>query len=150
MSLMNRIFVVALPAIAFLAATLTYLLIDPSPPSEILIAAGPKDGGYYRPARLIAEKVRPHGVSVRVLETHGAAHNLELLNGRNPLHFALSQGGTQLPRNLDWSQFRTLAVIDLEPVWLLAQHDLQITSLRDFAKFRIVTGATGNGTRDLF
>lgn len=147
---MSRISIVALPALALVAVTLAYLLVEPLPPSEIRIAAGPKDGGYYRLAHLIAEKVRPHGVAVRILETHGAAHNLELLGSTNAPHFVLSQSGTRRPQRLDGPQIRTLAVVDLEPVWLLAQRDLDVTSLKDIASLRIVTGAKGSGTRDLF
>lgn len=129
---------------------LAYFFIEPAPPQRIKIAAGPRDGGYYRIATQIAEKVRPYGVRVDVLETHGASDNLALLGGHSGPQFALFQSGVTPPAGIDLKAVTTLATIDLEPVWIFARRGVDVRSLRDLADKRVIVGDRGSGTYDLF
>ena len=109
---------------------MAYFLVEPAPPKEIRIAAGSKTGAYYPIAQRLAERMRPHGVRVEVLETNGASHNLKLMTGEAPPELALVQGGTHPPKSSNTSQLRTLATVDLEPVWLIAKPGSNLVSLK--------------------
>lgn len=127
-----------------------YFLIEPAPPKDIRIAAGSRYGAYYPIAQRLAERMRPHGVRVEVLETHGAAHNLSLMTGDAPPEMALIQGGTRPPQGRDTSMLRTLASVDLEGVWIIARPGSTVSSLRDLSGLAVAAGEKGSGTIDLF
>lgn len=142
--------VLALISLVFVSLVVAYFLVEPAPPKEVRIAAGSKSGAYYPIALRLAKKMRPHGVRVEILETHGSAQNLAIMTGDSPPEFALIQGGTHPPSDRNTSHLRTLASVDLEPVWLLAKPDSEISSLQDFSSLAVAVGEKGSGTLDLF
>ena len=141
---------IGLTSLALVSLVIAYFLVEPAPPKEIRIAAGSKTGAYYPIAQRLAEKMRPHGVKVEILETHGAAQNLALMTGDAPPELALIQGGTHPPPGRATSHLRTLASVDLEPVWLLARPGRRNLSLKDLSRFVVAAGERGSGTLDLF
>lgn len=141
---------IALISLAFVSLVVAYFLVEPAPPKEIRIAASSKSGAYYPIALRLAKKMRPHGVRVEILETHGSAQNLALMTGEGPPELALIQGGTHPPSDRSTSHLRTLASVDLEPVWLLARPDREISSLQHFSSLAVTAGEKGSGTLDLF
>lgn len=140
----------ALLLVVVTSIAIAYYLVEPAPPKDLRIAAGARTGAYYPIAKQLAERMRRHGVRVDIIETHGAAENLSLMTGISPPELALIQGGTHAPSGRDTSPLRTLASVDLEPVWLLARPGNSIASLRDFSKLRVAAGEQGSGTIDLF
>lgn len=147
---MRSIGVITLVGLALASLIIAYFLVEPAPPKEVRIAAGSKSGAYYPIALRLAAKMRPHGVIVQVLETHGAAQNLALMTGETPPELALIQGGTHPPSDHSTSHLRTLATVDLEPIWLLTRPGTEISSLQDFSKLAVAAGERGSGTLDLF
>ncbi len=141
---------IALAVLILVSCVIAYRLIDPAPPRHIRIAGGPAGGGYHALASKIAARVRAAGVTVDVLETHGALHNLRLLTGPRPVDFAIMQSGVRAPAGRDTSDLRTLATIDLEPVFLLSHPDLDVKTFEDVAKLRVIAGEQGSGTLQLF
>ena len=108
---MRLLTLVVLIGLAAATIVVVYFLVEPAPPKEIRIAAGSKTGAYYPIAQRLAERMRPHGVRVEVLETNGASHNLKLMTGEAPPELALVQGGTHPPKSSNTSQLRTLATV---------------------------------------
>ena len=144
-----RVFRIAATAV-FIAAALAvvYLLFEPGPPHHIRIAAGPADGGYHAMASALAREIRPHGVRVEVLETHGSKDNIERMVRRGEAEFGIVQGGVQTSANT--ANLHTLATIDLEPVLIMARPGNAPQTFDDIARQRIIAGAPGSGTLDLF
>ena len=66
---MRSFTIVVLISLAAVAIVVTYFLVEPAPPKEIRIAAGSRSGAYYPIAQRLAQKMRPHGVRVEILET---------------------------------------------------------------------------------
>ena len=147
---MRLLTLVVLIGLAAATIVVAYFLVEPAPPKEIRIAAGSKTGAYYPIAQRLAERMRPHGVRVEVLETNGASHNLKLMTGEAPPELALVQGGTHPPKSSNTSQLRTLATVDLEPVWLIAKPGSNLVSLKDLSTQVTAAGKEGSGTLDLF
>ena len=147
---MRSLTLVVLISLAVATIVVAYFLVEPAPPKEIRIAAGSRSGAYYPIAQRLAESMRPHGVRVEVIETNGASHNLELMTGEAPPELALVQGGTHPPRSRDISRLRTLASVDLEPVWLIARPGNNLVSLRELSRQAVAAGEKGSGTLDLF
>lgn len=147
---MDRPLLVASLLLAALMFGLVWEFIGDAPPDRVQFAAGPRDGGYYALAQRLAERVRRHGVEVDVLETNGARENLERMAKPDGPMLGLIQGGTRVSPDIDTSRLRTLATVDLEPVWIFQRpSDTPITSLDQFEGARILGGRTGSGTHDL-
>ena len=62
--------------VAFLIAL---YFVEPSPPRELVIAAGQKDGQYYATALAYATVFERNGITLTVKETAGSLENFELL-----------------------------------------------------------------------
>ncbi len=147
---MNRPLLVTSLLLTALALGLVWELIGEAPPQRLSIAAGPRDGGYYALAQRLAARLRTHGIAVDVLETNGAVDNLRALSQREGPMFGLVQGGTRPGRGVDTGRLRTLATVDLEPVFIFSRRsDPPVVSIEQFSQRRLIGGRNGSGTRDL-
>jgi TRAP transporter TAXI family solute receptor len=136
-------------AAAITAMIAVYILfVEAAPPKSIVIAAGAKDGQYYRVAEQYARELQKHGVRVTVRETHGSAENLELLSQSDgEVSVALVQGGmADVEKH---GELRALGSLYREPFWIFVRHDLEATRLNELAGLRIAIGAEGSGTRQI-
>lgn len=132
-------------AIAFFAE-----LIHEAPPSHIVIATGGRQGGYFQIGQQLASRLERQGIKVELRVTGGSVENLKLLAQPDGPDFAFVQGGARPGKDVDISELRTLASIDLEPVWLFRRAGSKpAETLRDLAKLQIIGGLEGSGTRDL-
>jgi len=136
-------------ALLVLAVTLIALqFVQPAPPRQISIAAGAKDGAYFRYAQQYAAILARSGITLEVLETQGSVENLKrLLAPEDAPDLALVQGGVA-------SDEQKAAAVGLgsmfyEPVWLLAPHDGHQGPLNGLRGKRIGIGPPDSGTRFL-
>lgn len=147
---MDRPLLVTSLVLSALMLLFVWELIGEAPPDRLTIAAGPRDGGYYAFAQRLARRIRQHGIKVTILETDGARDNLKAMAKPGGPQLALVQGGTRPPQGHDTAHLRTLATIDLEPVWILSKTSAPaIVSIEQFSERRLIGGRDGSGTRDL-
>jgi TRAP transporter TAXI family solute receptor len=135
--------------LVIVALALCWRFVDPAPPKEITIAAGPPDSAYYWWAQKYAGQLARQGIKTNIATSNGAVDNLKLLldPGSN-VDIAFIQGGTVTAANLDPETvpLRTLASIYYEPLWLFYHAGKKITALRDLHHQRIAIGLAGSGT----
>ena len=142
-----------------------YWLLDPTPPSQVVLATGQDQGAYAEFGKRYAQILKDYGIDVRLRKTAGAAENIALL--RQPgsdVDIAFVQGGAdeQRPAAGDDSDGGDDGLVSLgslfyEPVWLFYRGDaaerlLQapaLTSLSQLAGWRVNIGAPGSGVPNL-
>ena len=122
--------------------------VQPAPPRQISIAAGAKDGAYYRYAQRYAAILARSGIELRVLETNGSVDNLKrLLAPEDAPELALVQGGIATDEQKD--ALMGLGSMFYEPVWLLAPQGEHQGPLNQLRGKRIGIGPPDSGTQFL-
>ncbi|MDR1190942.1 MAG: TAXI family TRAP transporter solute-binding subunit [Verrucomicrobiales bacterium] len=122
--------------------------VDPAPPKQITIAAGPADSPYYWWAQKYAELFAKQGIKLNIRVTNGAVDNLKLmLDADSGVDAAFIQGCTVTAALLDpdTTSLRSLAALFYEPLWLFYSPALTVNSLRDLKGKRIAIGRAGSG-----
>jgi TRAP transporter TAXI family solute receptor len=133
--------VLGLTALVLVAA---YLLVGPSPPPRIVMAAGQDDGVYTSLAQTYRARLSRVGLDVRVVVTNGSLDNLERLL-RNEVDVALVQSGTAALIPGADERLRGLAALYLEPLWIF-HRDAGLTSLAPLQGRRVSVGPAKSGT----
>jgi TRAP transporter TAXI family solute receptor len=123
-----------------------YQYVGAPPPRRISMAAGPRDGAYYRFARDYAERLAGDGITLDVVTTMGSVENLELLR-RGDVSLAFVQGGTASEQ--DRRELQALGSLFLEPVWVLTRSTETTDRLTGLAGRRIAIGSALSGTHRL-
>ena len=131
---------------ALLAAgfVFAYQFVGPAPPSEITIAAGPKDGAYYRYAERYRAILAADRIQLHVRETRGSTDNLKLL--RDPesgVDLAFLQSGTAED---EADSLVSLASVAYEPLWIFLRGKPP-QKLVELEGKRLAIGYEGSGTR---
>jgi TRAP transporter TAXI family solute receptor len=125
---------------------LLFSYIEPPPPKIVKISTGAPTGAYYKYAKLYAEKLKRHGVTLEVLESGGTAENLKRLNDpKSGVTVAFVQTGiTDGEQNPD---LESLASIAYEPVWVLSNQGSKLEKPIDLKGKKIAIGPDGSGTQ---
>lgn len=132
--------------VTFVAFLIALYFVEPSPPRELVIAAGQKDGQYFATAMAYAEVFERNGITLTVRETVGSLENFDLLANDESVDLALVQGGSA-PAELQASgTLESLASVYFEPLWVFHRADLNVRSLADLTGQRIVVGRQGSGS----
>lgn len=126
-----------------------WFFVKPAPPKTIVIAAGPKDGSYYRFARSYADSLAESGIRLELRETAGSLENYHLLHTDPEVHLAIVQGGTAPQDVKQAGDIEALASLYLEPVWVFYRSDRPFDDLRDLRGKRIAVGRADSGTQVL-
>ena len=153
----------ALLALALLA--IAYWVLDPTPPTRVVLATGTEQGAYAEFGKRYAQVLKGYGVTVELRATQGAAENLQLL--REPgsgVDIAFVQGGAgevdpraDAARDTDATGLVSIGSLFHEPVWLFyrvdsAQRLLKTGTLGSLAQlpgWRVNVGAPGSGVPNL-
>lgn len=120
--------------------------VDPPPPREIRFAAGQPGGFYNQMAARYRDALAREKITIRILETQGAAENVRRL-ADGDADVALVQGG--LANENTAPNLVALAGVFYEPVWVLVRSDVRASRLAELRGRRIAIGAAGSGTRVL-
>ena len=154
-------------ALALLA--FAYWVLDPTPPSKVVLATGTDQGAYAEFGKRYAEILRGYGITVELRPTEGASENLRLLrDAASGVDIAFVQGGAgeRLRREAnavsaaddgDEAGLVSLGSLFVEPVWLFYRVDSAerllkapaLTSLSQLPGWRINIGARGSGAPNL-
>lgn len=125
----------------------TYILfVEAPPPRHVVMAAGARDGAYFRFAERFRQLMKEDGITIEVLETKGSVENLELLQDEeSEVSIAFVQTGIADPEKSE--SLHSLASLYREPLWIFHRsHDL-IDRLTQLRGLRIAMGPEGSGTR---
>lgn len=138
-----------------------YSVLDPTPPTRVVLATGPEQGAYAEFGKQYAQILKSYGIAVELRNTQGAAENLQLL--REPgsgVDIAFVQGGAdELPKQDEIGKPRLVSLGSLfyEPVWLFYRVDAaqrllkseSLTALSQLPGWRLNIGAAGSGVPNL-
>ncbi len=130
-------------------AGLIYYL-NPFPPRALSIAAGDKNGAYWKTAEHYADYFRQNGVQLTLVESAGSIENAQRLaeNG-NSVEAAFIQGGSIAPEQQ--SDIYSLGSVAYEPLWIFYRADLldPPKNLTDLTRYRVGIGPELGGTQKL-
>lgn len=130
-------------------ALLVYL--NPIPPRSLSIAAGDKNGAYWKTAEKYAQYFKEQDIELKIVEAAGSLENAKLLADRkNDVQIAFIQGGVL--DAAEASRFYSLGSIAYEPLWVFYHKDLANPpkALEDLAKYKVGIGPELGGTQKLF
>ncbi len=134
-------------ALAIGGFLLAYQFVEPAPPKTVVMATGGVDGAYHQFGLAMQKELANNGIELILKTTAGSQDNAEML-ANGSVDLALLQGGTQLPVTED-RQFRGLASLYFEALWIFLREGLPAEQLGDLAALRVDHGAQGSGTRTL-
>ena len=133
-------------AVAFVGFAAGWFCMAPAPPQEITIAAGRRDGAYYRYCKQYAESLARNGITLNIRETNGSVENYELLMHDDDIDIAIVQGGTS-PETGATQRLQSIASVYPEPLWIFCRGDRVFNDIRELKGLRVATGPHGSGTR---
>ncbi|MGI9201860.1 MAG: TAXI family TRAP transporter solute-binding subunit [Woeseiaceae bacterium] len=123
---------------------LAFQFVGPSPPRQIVLATGADGGAYQAFGEKLATYLRAQGVDVETRESAGAVQNIDLLQSDSGVDVAFVQSG--LAAGVDSDRVAVLGSLYLEPIWIFARSDLDISSVHDLKGKRLSIGDEGSGT----
>lgn len=140
------------PLIALVALALwgAYRLIDPTPPSRLVMATGPEGSDYEALGLRYQAALKRYGITVELRGTAGSRENLDaLLTTDSGVDVAFVRGGT-LPRDPvalaeAEDELVSLGVLFPEPVWVFHRASLTLRGLTGLRDRRVGVGAAGSG-----
>lgn len=122
------------------------VLVEAPPPRKLVIAAGGKDGAYYRFAMRYAELLKQDGIAVTVRDTKGSVQNVELLvDEDSDVYLAFVQSGIADPAKCE--KLQSLCSLYREPLWIFYRSEQQLDRMSQLNGKRIAIGPEGSGTR---
>ncbi len=132
--------------IVCLIMVIAYQFVEPAPPKTITIATASADGAYFAFAKQYRQLFAKEKIDLKILETSGSVENLKLLAAKK-VDVAFLQGG--VGTEAEYPEFRGLASLYLEPLWIFVKKDLDITTIQDLIGRRVAIGPEGSGTRQI-
>jgi TRAP-type uncharacterized transport system substrate-binding protein len=139
-----------------------YWVLDPTPPSRVVLATGPDQGAYAEFGKRYAQILKGYGVTVELRSTQGAAENLKRLRepGAGGVDIGFVQGGADeagRTGNADDAELVSLGSMFYEPVWLFYRTDSaqrllktgSLSALTQLAGWKLNIGAPGSGVPNL-
>ncbi len=130
----------AVGAIVFIGTG--YFLFQLYPPKSLIVAAGPKGGGYYQIARNYQEILARDGITLDIRETAGSGENAMLIEA-GQVDAAIVQGGVAInPAGVE-----AIGAIFFEPmIFLAAKGHTLPPNPANWQGLKINIGAQGSGT----
>ncbi|EGD04601.1 TRAP-type uncharacterized transport system periplasmic component-like protein, partial [Burkholderia sp. TJI49] len=133
-----------------LAATAVWLavkLIQPAPPSTLVISAGPPGSTYWNAAQKYKAILAKNGITLDVESSEGSAQNLSrLMNPNAPVDVGFVQSGIGTKERDE--HLVSLGSIGYVPLAIMYRGPI-VARLSDFKGKRLALGAEGSGAREL-
>ncbi len=131
--------------VAIVGFAIAFYFVEPPPPREVVIAAGPADGNYHAAAQRYARLFAENGVTLKIRSAAGSVENYDLLLTDDSVHLAIVQGGTA-PHGAATDQLEAIATLYLEPVWVFFRAGAAVGRLADLQGMRVAVGESGSGS----
>lgn len=132
--------------VILLGFAVTYQFIEPTPPTELVIAAGSRGGAYLKYAHEYQKQLTQDGINLKVLETAGSQENLALL-AAGKADIALVQSG--VAKAADYPEVIGIGSLYYEPLWVFTRPNFTLTRLSQLLNHKVVFGPEGSGTRQV-
>jgi TRAP transporter TAXI family solute receptor len=137
---------VVLVAAACIAA---WLLVDPAPPRQVVLATGQENSAYEQFGRQYAGELAKQGIKVTLMRSLGSQDNLQrLAEGHADIGFV--QSGSTNEAQAERRGLVSLGSLFTEPVWLFLRQPVKVDKLTQLRGLRINLGPEGTGVPRLF
>lgn len=140
--------VVSLIMAAALLSWVALVAFNAFPGRHLVIATGPPESGYVRFAEQYRDILRREGVQLRLVNTHGAVENLNLLRDhRSEVDVGFIQAGT-----VDATQapdLVSLGTMFYEPIWLFCRCQFSELLSGRLSNWRLSIGPVGSADRPI-
>lgn len=133
--------------IAVLCAA-AYLIVDPAPPRQVVLATGQENSAYEEFGKEYAAALAKHDIKVTTRRSLGSQENLERLNA-GKVDIAFVQSGSTEEQAARRAGLVSLGSLFTEPVWLFMREPVAVTRLADLKGKRINLGPEGTGVPKL-
>ncbi len=142
---------------------LAYLILDPTPPTKVVMATGSEQGAYAEFGKRYATELARYGITVELRTTAGAAENRRLLRDANSgVDIAFMQSGAgdaiyAVDEDKSGQPLFSLGNLFREPVWLFYRTDAAqrthsddtLDRLQQVVPLSLNIGAPGSGAANL-
>ena len=142
---------------------LAYLILDPTPPTKVVLATGSEQGAYAAFGKRYATELARYGIEVELRTTAGAAENRRLLRDANSgVDIAFMQSGAgdaiyAVDEDKSGRPLFSLGNLFVEPVWLFyrteaaqrTHSDDTLDRLQQMVPLSLNIGAPGSGAANL-
>ncbi|HVG04066.1 MAG TPA: TAXI family TRAP transporter solute-binding subunit [Burkholderiaceae bacterium] len=142
---------------------LAYLILDPTPPTKVVMATGADQGAYAEFGKRYATELARYGITVELRTTAGAAENRRLLRDANSgVDIAFMQSGAgdaiyAVDEDKSGRPLSSLGNLFFEPVWLFyrtesarrTHSDETLDRLQQLVPLSVNIGAPGSGAANL-
>ncbi len=149
--------------IALLLLIGAYLILQPNPPREVVLATGPEQSDYAEFAKLYVKALKRHHIEVVLRATEGSSANRRLLRDpKEKVDFGFVRGGSSEAIRAEDEKGTGLPLVALgslflEPVWLFYRTEAAaklpgktLARLDQLRGWRVNAGARGAGSANLF
>jgi TRAP-type uncharacterized transport system substrate-binding protein len=153
---------VPLLLISALLVGLAFYIIDPMPPSRMVLATGPEGSSYAEACKRYQAFLQNHHIDVTCLSTEGSVENIRLLSGTsvspaNPLERVDAAFIGYLPPQHDDPDAEvdlfSLGLVFRQPLWIFYRKDAaqrhhateQLTQLNQMRGWRLNMGPSSSG-----
>jgi TRAP-type uncharacterized transport system substrate-binding protein len=121
--------------------------IFPAPPKHLRIAASVEGSYFAEVADKYKEELAKEGVTLEIINSHGAFENLQLVK-EGKVDLALTHGGLTQPKSSP--NLVSLGSISYEPIWVFRRKGTPvITDITQVKGMRVNIGAEGSGVKIL-
>ena len=149
-----RDFLVTAGPIALVIAVLcviAYRVVDPSPPSSVVISTGQENSAYEGFAKKYAAALGKYHIKLALKPSLGSQENLQRLNTpESGIDIAFVQSGSTEHAEAKRKGLVSLGSLFIEPVWLFFRDSREITELKQLKGLNINVGPEGTGVPQLF
>ncbi|HKX39884.1 MAG TPA: TAXI family TRAP transporter solute-binding subunit [Burkholderiaceae bacterium] len=152
--------------LAIVLLALAYWVLDPNPPTRVVLATGTPQGAYAEFGARYAQILKTYGITVELRNTQGSGENLRLLRDpKSGIDIAFVQGGSgeRLRKDAnavapadddDEAGLVSLGSLFYEPLWLFYRTESArkllknptLTSFSQLPGWRVNIGARGSGS----
>jgi uncharacterized protein len=130
---------------------LAYWLVDPSPPSSVMLATGQENSAYQEFGRKYQQRLAKYDIRVDLVPTLGSQDNLQHLKDPNSkVDIAFVQSGSTEHEDAERRGLVSLGSLFTEPVWLFLRSPKAVSQLTQLRGMKINVGPEGSGVPGLF
>lgn len=134
--------------IFILVGVLLFQLVDPAPPTRMVIATGDPEGRYFQAAERLKKDLEHEGVELEIVATAGSKENIQmLLDPDSEVSIAFVQSGIESTEKEKDDTLESLGSMFYEPMWLFYRKELNIQLLSELEGKRVAIGREGSGTQ---
>lgn len=131
------------------ACIAAYVLVDPAPPRQVVMATGQENSAYEEFGRKYAQALGKNEIRVAQHRSLGSQDNLQqLIDGKADIGFV--QSGSTNEELAARRNLVSLGSLFTEPVWLFLRDSTKVRHLTQLKGLRINLGPEGTGVPKLF